>query len=490
MVRLKWRTTLIYLPYFLGVLIFIFIRTSMLSLVSRTDYLGYSFYLTQLTMVKVFARYILLLIAPFNQTAIHNLVGDFPSSMIPYDSLEPILNQSIFDSEVLISAALLLGLIIFAFKYIKRYSLVSFCILWFFIALIPVSYIIPHGGAMAEKYLYIASLGYCLLVGWFFFVILSQRRRISGLDPSGFALRMTKLRRNPGGSKLMFGGFGLLILIYFILTFNRNFIWKNDISLFSDVVAKSPDNLMANYTLGIWYGKSNDLAKSEGYYKRVLEKAPNFWEARFNLANLYLRGMDFDKATAEYDTLVKTHPNLIAAKNALSNIQVLRESTKSGVLNDQILVNYKSKQGFFLLFPLHWSIESRDDKEILKDPNEQLSVTLSRVILDPASPEKNLDPSAALQDDKESYGKLVNEGKALIPGWDDAHVRVWEDNGELSRKDQVFDSEAQTRRESRGKQILQFFLFKDGNVIQVLVNPVVPELMGEFDGILGSIKVE
>ncbi len=433
-----------WLPYFLGVGVFLGVRTSILGLVSRTDYLGYSFYLTQLVMVKVFARYILLLIFPLNQTAIHNLAGDFPSSMIPYDSLEPILNQSIFDWEVLISAALLLSLVVFAIKYIKRYSLVSFCILWLFISLLPVSYIIPHGGAMAEKYLYIASFGFCLLLSY-------------------LILRIS----HPRGAKLILGGFGILVLIYFILTFSRNFVWRDDITLFGDVVKKSPSNLMANYTLGIWFGKSNRLDEAELSYKRAIDKAPNFWEARFNLGNVYLKMGKFDLALDEYQYSLNLNPNLTSAKNLISNIPKIKESTSSATIaGDTVFIPYQSKFNFSLSFPAHWSIRE-DSKVIIEAPDEQFKVEIQV---------GSWTPSMSLEDYLKSqtleFGKLVNQGLAQIPNVDSAFVRVW---------DPAPDDTGQK---------LEFFLFKGEKVIHILVYPANSPLMKEFDLILRSIKVE
>src|SRR3989344_4963315 len=84
--------------------------------------------------------------------------------MSPYSYFQSILSKSIFDLNILGGLGVLgilggLGIIIR-----KRFPIISFSIFWFFICLLPVSYIIPVGPALSERYLYLASFSFCLLL--------------------------------------------------------------------------------------------------------------------------------------------------------------------------------------------------------------------------------------------------------------------------------------------------------------------------------------
>lgn len=305
--------------YWLGAIIYLFVRTAMLGLISRTEYLGYSFYHTMLTMVKVFVRYIGLLIAPVNLTANHMLVGDFPSSMLPYDRLDPILNQSLFDLDVLVAITIILSLMLMAIRMLKKQPLISFSIFWFFISLLPVSYIIPHGGAMAEKYLYIASFGFTL---FFVAIILATKAHLESKVWSQPSL----VKRHSHFFKYAKIFFLLTIItIYSFLTIQRNSVWKNDITLFTDMANKSPqgNNLLANYNLGILYAEKKDYQRAIYHYQKALAKAPNFWQARFNLANIYFRQKKYQQAAQQYQQVLLYNPNFAPAKQKLQELEAM-----------------------------------------------------------------------------------------------------------------------------------------------------------------------
>ncbi|MFH1017746.1 MAG: hypothetical protein V1798_06120, partial [Pseudomonadota bacterium] len=70
------------------------------------------------------------------------------------------------DSLTFLSVAvhvLLLGIAAFAFR---RARLFSFLILGFYVSLLPVSHIMPFGDVMAERFLYVPSVFFCVAVAW------------------------------------------------------------------------------------------------------------------------------------------------------------------------------------------------------------------------------------------------------------------------------------------------------------------------------------
>ncbi|MFH7835960.1 MAG: hypothetical protein QXL51_05125 [Candidatus Aenigmatarchaeota archaeon] len=99
-------------------------------------------------MSKVFVNYIRLLFLPFNLRPNYTVA----------------ISYSLFEREVIISILILLfcfGLGILMYKFNK---LIFFSLFYFLICLVPVSNIVPISALMAERFLYLPLLGFCILV--------------------------------------------------------------------------------------------------------------------------------------------------------------------------------------------------------------------------------------------------------------------------------------------------------------------------------------
>ena len=71
-------------------------------------------------------------------------------------------SRSLFEPTVILSGLFLLALVVLAVWLSKRMRLVSFGILWFFIALAPTSSFLPIIDVMFEHRLYFPSMGFIL----------------------------------------------------------------------------------------------------------------------------------------------------------------------------------------------------------------------------------------------------------------------------------------------------------------------------------------
>jgi tetratricopeptide (TPR) repeat protein len=418
----------IYWPYFLSASALVFIRVGILHILSRTDYLGYSFYLTMLVMLKVFMRYILLLFAPINLTANHNLVGGFSTTHLVYDNLDPILKQSIFDPEVIFAIVIMLFLLCLAVVFYKKHQIFSFGILWFYISLLPVSYIIPGGGAMAEKYLYIPSFGFIILII--------------------YCLVNLKNYLPKWGKYMVVLIFIAYSLFLFTLTYQRNQIWHDDISLFSDMDKKLPGNIKANFSLGYWYQQGGSYSKSIYFYQKVLKKAPNMWEAHLNLSRIYQAIGKKELYESEYEKAQLLNRSLPLEFNSNINLS-----------NTFIFPN-----GSSFLYPNFFSLIKQDEKVVLKDKTSNFTIEIIyHTLLEQISAQQFLNNQTT------SYGSLVNQGLAKASNVEYAFVKVWQ------QKD--------------SSKLLQFFLFSQNKVLEARVFPASSSLMPIFDQIVESIRL-
>lgn len=105
----------------------------------------------------------------------------------------------------------------------------------------------------------------------------------------------------------------ILIGIYSIGTVKRGFIWKDELSLWSDTVKKSSYSARAHYNLGVvlYDNDQPELAIIE--FQKALEIAPNYADAHYNLGALYQDKGLLEKAISEYRYALDLAPDSVDA---------------------------------------------------------------------------------------------------------------------------------------------------------------------------------
>ena len=440
----------IYAPYFAIALIYLIIRIPIFNITSRAEgYLGGSFYLTMLTMVKAIIYYIELLILPANLSINPTIAEGINSWVHPLSRMDKILSQSLFSRDILIDLAVILALLFAAFKFAKKLPIISFSIIWFFISILPVMYFIPQGPIAQERYVYIASFGYVLflvyLVGLFY-----QRKYNPNIKRAVRVILIILLLFTVAG--------------YFYLTYQRNKDWKDSFAVWSKLVLQLPNDILANFDTANLYQKQGQDELAVNYYNRALAIEYKLYEAHFALGQIYLKHGFIDQAINSFNNTLAINPNLKAAKNVLNNLSSVQVSTNSALFNTNFnFVDYKTNNGLTFSFSPYWGVEETKDKIVLTEADGKLKIEIA---LDQKS--ANTSNADYLVNQRQDFGELVSQGLAQIPSVDFAYVRRWNDHG---------------------IEKLQFFLFKDGKVVKILVYPADSELMKELDQFLSSLKI-
>ncbi|MFH2204925.1 MAG: glycosyltransferase family 39 protein, partial [Elusimicrobiota bacterium] len=140
-------TYLSVLPYLAGGVGFAVLRSAVLGQTAQTGYWAGSLYAQALTMLKGFAQYVKLALAPY------------PLSL---EYLWP-AKQGL-DAETALYALLLSGLLVLGFKLLRRAPKAGVGILLFAGALAPVSNLIPLTTIINERFLYLSLIGWGLIV--------------------------------------------------------------------------------------------------------------------------------------------------------------------------------------------------------------------------------------------------------------------------------------------------------------------------------------
>lgn len=229
-----------------------------------------------LTQLRVLVTYIGLLFMPVNQ----NLDYDYP------------IMKSIFELPVILSSLLLFLILAAAIKLFRDKRLISFGIFWFFITLLPESSFIPIKDVIFEHRLYLPIIGFSI-------VLVSGPYYLFGGK----------------GAKLIFILFSLLIVCYSAMSYQRNKVWQDELTLWEDTVHKSPGKARPYINRGTAYQKKNNFARAIFDCTKAIEIDPNYADAYYNRGNTFLKKSKYDEAILDYDKTIKIEPNNAKAYN-------------------------------------------------------------------------------------------------------------------------------------------------------------------------------
>jgi tetratricopeptide (TPR) repeat protein len=261
-----------------------------------------------LTSFRVVVTYIRLLFLPINQ----NLDYDYPTY------------YSFFNIEVVISFLFLLLIfgtgIFLLYRYRHTAShvrLISFGIFWFFINLLLESSVIPLNNVIYEHRMYLPSIGGILAFSASLFILaekLNARWKVIGSAVAGMM--------------------AIIVIILTGTTYARNSVWKDELTLWQDVVNNSPNKARGHNNLGDAYKNIGMIEKAKEQYQIAIKLSPGAFIAHNNLGNLYNAKGLMDKSIEHYHIAISINPNYKIAYNNLGNAYY------SQGLYDEAIINY------------------------------------------------------------------------------------------------------------------------------------------------------
>jgi len=146
--------------------------------------------------------------------------------------------------------------------------------------------------SMAERLIYAASIGFCLVLGLALDDLLVR------------AGRGGRVMRRRAVSALI----ACLVVAYSIRTWTRNSDWKDNFALFSAAHRVCPMSCRVNYNLGVEYAKRNELDQAAVHYEKAVRTIP--WHPMYHLAlgEVYLRQGQKKKAVNEFEATIRLAP--------------------------------------------------------------------------------------------------------------------------------------------------------------------------------------
>jgi tetratricopeptide (TPR) repeat protein len=111
-----------------------------------------------------------------------------------------------------------------------------------------------------------------------------------------------------------------LLVIYGWATYQRNFVWKNEFSLWSDVVKKSPGKYRAYNNLGRAYRENRQYSLALSRYQQALRLHPGSSKIYVNMGNVYEETGQVADAVAMYEKALALDPRDFKALILLGDI--------------------------------------------------------------------------------------------------------------------------------------------------------------------------
>jgi tetratricopeptide (TPR) repeat protein len=266
-----------------------------------------------LTQSRVIMTYLRLLVLPLNQ----NLDYDYP---IYHSITLMVLLSSLF-------IVLLLSLAAYLFYKSRsgdrRLRLIAFGIFWFFITLSVESSIIPIKDIIVEHRLYLPSVGMVIALSSILWVASTRiRARYSPLFYNSLV-------------------FIAVVIPLGVGTYYRNFTWADEVTLWEDVVKKSPNKARAHLNLGLIYYGLGQLDQAIQRYTTAVTLQPDYAWAHNNLGTTYATQGRLDEAMKELNIALSLEPNLAEAHNNLGNIYYRQQRLDEAMKEVSLALNLK-----------------------------------------------------------------------------------------------------------------------------------------------------
>jgi tetratricopeptide (TPR) repeat protein/predicted secreted protein len=285
----------------------------------------------RMTAIEILGRYIYLLCYP------HPLSCDYSFNTIP-------LVNSFGNGRFLLAFVLHLAGLYFAFKGWKKKEPYSYGILFYLITISIVSNVFMLIGTnMAERLVFLPSLGFCILVAW----VITRLTNSLELIPARISDIFTQ--------KALNWMLILPVLLFFsVKTIDRNKDWKNVKTLFDKDVNKVPNSVhMLYYHANMMTNSDTIATKTEEEKKKIYALAEKelrtalsildaFPEVHSTLAKILQYNGEYREAIKHYERRLQLNNLDPTAYNNLGTCYGFMNVTDSAEMNFKIAIEKSS----------------------------------------------------------------------------------------------------------------------------------------------------
>ena len=334
-----WKIFLVTLPVLAGVLFYLAMRLNAIGYLLDdkvvTDLMNNPFYGLNFGQKTATVFYTLLLYLKLHLVPIP-LTHDYYPYQVPvmeWNNWQPILSLIIH-----------LVLLFVVIKGWKKKSVWAYCAAFYIITISIVSNLVVSVGTfMNERFVYHASLAFCIAAAFFISQIRDQKLKI------GIAT--------------------LLLLFFSFLTLKRLPDWKNEITLDASAIKNSPNSARSNcfYGVSIWqhvYLKipAEDIPRKlavldsiKPYFEKSISIIPNYSAAQTMRAGV---AAEYHKINNNYDSLIRVYESInLSGVNepfVVTYLDYVNKNVRSKGDAEKLLAFYRRMKAYYPVnHPLH-----------------------------------------------------------------------------------------------------------------------------------------
>lgn len=191
-----------------------------------------------------------------------------------------------------VSASIAVIFLLFLFYSYRKSKEVFFALGFLLLTLSPILIPLQVGSIFADRYGYLPSLGYCLLLAFLIFKLVER-----------LPLAVNK-------NLLSTGFIAAMVLTYSFLTVWRNEDWQNEGTLWEAAIYSSPKSAKAHSGLGLYYLKQGDINEGIFWLEKALALNPLDFEANWTLGLAYYLQAHYEGSVAYYQRSIEINPGL------------------------------------------------------------------------------------------------------------------------------------------------------------------------------------
>lgn len=203
-------------------------------------------------------------------------------------------------TEVIIAYIVLFAAIGYGIYSYKTNKLYFFWFAFFFITLSPT--LTPFGisALVAERYVYIGSIGIYFIVSSYLLKLIEHKK----YDIGGYIL------------------FFVIIIMLLVRTIVRNNDWKTADNLWKSTAKVSPNNPKSLNNVAQQYLDEGNFDKAIAELEKAIKLNPNFTHAYHNMGHIYQIKGNYDLAVRYYSKAIELNPKLWQSRSNLGELYV------------------------------------------------------------------------------------------------------------------------------------------------------------------------
>lgn len=271
----SWRAVQGALPFAVAALLYLAARYAVLGFISKTEpkAVGITTAQVLLTLPSVLLAYARMLFAPTRLAVIydHNYVN---AASDPRCWL------------ALLAVLLLLAVSVWLVRRWRMGWLALAFVLLFLLPVLNLKTFNPEESILHDRYLYLPSIGFCLLIGaglhWLSAQFVAQRQLLTLL--------------------LVAGG-----LLLFGQTLLQNTTWESEEAMVKHALLVAPRRPFLHNLLGAYYMNKNRLPEAAQAYQQAVSLNPRYADAYSNLGDVYLKQNKYAEAEPAYAQAVSNN---------------------------------------------------------------------------------------------------------------------------------------------------------------------------------------